>query len=60
LALIVRRGCRVQWKRTRRHWLSRLRKPRAIRAASLIIRFTLVWSGLPGWLFDLRVLVGDM
>ncbi len=38
MALIVRRDCRVQWNRTRRRWLSRLRNPKAIRAASLIIR----------------------
>src|SRR5450759_38744 len=37
-ALVVRRDCRVQRNRTRRRWLSRLRNPNAIRAASLISR----------------------
>src|SRR5664280_888378 len=37
-ALVVRRDYRVQRNRTRRRWLSRLRNPNAIRAASLISR----------------------
>jgi len=31
-----------------------------MRFTCLMILLTVIWSGLPGWLFDLRVLVGDM
>ena len=38
MVLVVRRDRRVQWNRIRRCWLSRLRKLKAMRAASLISR----------------------
>lgn len=38
LGIDFRRDCWVQWNRTRRRWWSRLRKPKAMRAASLIMR----------------------